>query len=70
MQGDISNYEDCEKAFTCLQKEDQAQNFNVDIGLHHAALGSVPRSIVDPLTTNAVNISGFLNVLHPSKEKG
>lgn len=43
---------------------------DADIVCHQAALGSVPRSINDPLTTNAVNITGFLNVLHAAKECG
>jgi UDP-N-acetylglucosamine 4-epimerase len=50
--GDIRNIADCRKAVT-----------GVDYVLHEAALGSVPRSINDPLTTNEVNISGFLNML-------
>lgn len=50
--GDIRNLEDCQKAVE-----------DVDYVLHEAALGSVPRSIKDPATTNAVNISGFLNML-------
>lgn len=41
---------------------------NVDYVLHQAALGSVPRSIADPITTNAVNITGFLNMLDAAKE--
>ena len=41
---------------------------NTDFVLHQAALGSVPRSLKDPLRTNAVNINGFLNVIHASKE--
>lgn len=41
---------------------------NTDFVLHQAALGSVPRSLKDPLRTNAVNIDGFLNVIHASKE--
>ena len=41
---------------------------NVDYILHQAALGSVPRSIKDPQTTNAVNINGFLNMLVAAKE--
>lgn len=52
IQGDIRNLEDCQKA--CA---------NVDYVLHQAALGSVPRSIADPITTNAANITGFLNML-------
>ncbi|MCF7482056.1 NAD-dependent epimerase/dehydratase family protein [Vibrio sp. J1-1] len=42
----------------------------VDYVLHQAALGSVPRSIADPLTTNAANITGFLNILDAAKEEG
>lgn len=41
---------------------------NIDYVLHQAALGSVPRSIKDPITSNEVNISGFLNILTASKE--
>ena len=55
--GDIRNYEDCEKAVQ-----------GVDYVLHEAALGSVPRSIKDPITSNAVNVSGFLNMLYAAKE--
>lgn len=55
--GDIRNLEDCQKAVE-----------GVDYVLHEAALGSVPRSIKDPLTTNAVNISGFLNMLIAARD--
>jgi UDP-N-acetylglucosamine 4-epimerase len=57
IEGDIQNFETCKKA--CEQ---------VDIILHQAALGSVPRSINDPVTTNNVNITGFLNMLVAAKE--
>ncbi|MEZ8500746.1 NAD-dependent epimerase/dehydratase family protein [Vibrio splendidus] len=57
VEGDISNYADCEHAVT-----------GVDHVLHQAALGSVPRSIVDPLTTNTANINGFINILQSAKE--
>ena len=50
--GDIRQLEDCRKAVE-----------GVDLVLHEAALGSVPRSINDPINTNSVNIDGFLNVL-------
>jgi UDP-glucose 4-epimerase len=40
----------------------------IDYVLHQAALGSVPRSIEDPITSNEVNVSGFLNVLEAAKE--
>ena len=54
-------YQDCE---TALANNGEG----VDYVLHQAALGSVPRSIADPLTTNAANISGFLNMLQAAKE--
>lgn len=57
IEGDIRNLEDCIKA--CC---------SVDYVLHQAALGSVPRSIKDPITTNEVNISGFLNMLVASRD--
>lgn len=56
-EGDIRNIEDCHKA--CA---------NVDYVLHQAALGSVPRSIADPITTNAANITGFLNMLVAARD--
>jgi UDP-N-acetylglucosamine 4-epimerase len=52
IEGDIRNYETCVSAL-----------INVDYVSHQAALGSVPRSIVNPILTNEVNISGFLNML-------
>lgn len=52
IEGDIRNLTDCQRA--CK---------DVDYVLHQAALGSVPRSIVDPITTNEVNIDGSLNML-------
>jgi UDP-N-acetylglucosamine 4-epimerase len=57
IEGDIRNYSDCKKAVN-----------TVDYVLHQAALGSVPRSIMDPITTNDVNVSGFLNILSAAKE--
>jgi len=57
IEGDIRNLEDCHKA--C---------YGVDYVLHQAALGSVPRSINDPITTNDVNVSGFLNMLVASRD--
>lgn len=58
-EGDIRNLEDCIKATK-----------NVDYVLHQAALGSVPRSIKDPATTNEVNVGGFLNMLIASRDCG
>jgi UDP-N-acetylglucosamine 4-epimerase len=57
IEGDIRNPEDCVKATR-----------GVDYVLHQAALGSVPRSINDPETTNAVNITGFLNILVAARD--
>ncbi|PBQ31271.1 LPS biosynthesis protein WbpP [Sphingobacteriaceae bacterium] len=55
--GDIRHPEDCKKAVE-----------GVDIVLQQAALGSVPRSLNDPLTTNEVNVSGFLNMLIAARD--
>ncbi len=57
IQGDIRNLEDCQKACN-----------NVDYVLHQAALGSVPRSIADPIMTNSANITGFLNMLVAARD--
>ena len=59
MEGDIRKAEDCKKACDGMQ-----------IVLHEAALGSVPRSINDPATSNEVNISGFVNMLVAAKDAG
>jgi UDP-N-acetylglucosamine 4-epimerase len=59
IQGDIRDFSTCMNAMQ-----------GVNYVLHEAALGSVPRSINDPITTNDVNISGFLNVLQAAKESG
>ena len=57
--GDIRNPEDCRRAVG-----------GMEYVLHEAALGSVPRSVNDPATTNEVNISGFLNMLIASRDAG
>jgi UDP-N-acetylglucosamine/UDP-N-acetylgalactosamine 4-epimerase len=57
IEGDIRDLSDCIKAVD-----------GVDYVLHQAALGSVPRSINDPITTNGVNVSGFLNMLVASRD--
>ena len=57
IEGDIRNIEACQQAVQ-----------GVDYVLHQAALGSVPRSINDPITTNEVNVSGFLNMLVASRD--
>lgn len=57
IKGDIRNTEDCHNA--C---------FSVDYVLHQAALGSVPRSLADPITSNNTNITGFLNMLVAARD--
>ncbi len=59
IEGDIRNIETCRKAVD-----------GIDYVLHEAALGSVPRSINDPITSNEVNVSGFLNMLVASRDAG
>jgi UDP-N-acetylglucosamine 4-epimerase len=59
IEGDIRNYDDCLKA---VEK--------IDIVFHQAALGSVPRSIKDPITSTDVNIGGFVKMLFAAKESG
>jgi UDP-N-acetylglucosamine/UDP-N-acetylgalactosamine 4-epimerase len=57
IEGDIRNLEDCQQAVE-----------GVDYVLHQAALGSVPRSLNDPITSNEVNVSGFLNMLVAARD--
>ncbi len=57
MEGDIRDFNTCVQALE-----------GIDYVLHHAALGSVPRSINDPIRTNEVNVSGFLNVLVAARD--
>jgi UDP-N-acetylglucosamine 4-epimerase len=59
IEGDIRNFDDCQKAVK-----------GCDYVLHQAALGSVPRSIKDPMTSTDVNIGGFVKMLFAAKEEG
>lgn len=59
IEGDIRNPKDCNEAVQ-----------GVDVVFHQAALGSVPRSIADPVTSNEVNVSGFLNILVAARDAG
>ena len=59
MYGDITNIDVCRKAVS-----------NIDIICHQAALGSVPRSMIDPLSSHLSNVNGFLNILISAKEAG
>jgi UDP-N-acetylglucosamine 4-epimerase len=62
IEGDIRDYEDCKKAITSGNTK-----HSVNYILHQAAIGSVPRSINDPIFTNANNVDGFLNILDCAK---
>ena len=76
IQGDIRNLENCQRAmlFHPLPlgegRGEGSPNYSipVDYVLHQAALGSVPRSVEDPVTTNETNISGFLNMLVAARD--
>ena len=83
VQGDIRNLADCQKAMTWLEPcgadfslprstevdaTANQQSMPVDYVLHQAALGSVPRSLADPIATNHTNISGFLNMLVAARD--
>lgn len=59
LEGDIRNSEDCDKAVK-----------GMDRVCHQAALGSVPRSIEDPLTSHNVNVNGFINILEACRKEG
>ncbi|HYC39585.1 MAG TPA: SDR family oxidoreductase [Chitinophagaceae bacterium] len=59
VHADIRSYEDC---MECVR--------DADLVSHQAALGSVPRSVKDPLTTNEVNITGTLNIFNAAREHG
>jgi UDP-N-acetylglucosamine 4-epimerase len=59
IEGDIRNLADCQKAADGVQYV-----------LHQAALGSVPRSVKDPITSNDVNVSGFLNMITAARDAG
>ena len=78
IQGDIRQLADCQKAMTFRRDKapsnapnneaNQSRHMPVDHVLHQAALGSVPRSLADPIATNDTNISGFLNMLVAARD--
>lgn len=59
IEGDVRSFENCENSVK-----------DCDLVLHLAALGSVPRSINDPITTNDININGFLNIITATRNAG
>jgi UDP-N-acetylglucosamine 4-epimerase len=68
IQGDIRNLEDCKSAMIFTQHSALSTQHAVEYVLHQAALGSVPRSVENPITTNETNISGFLNMLVAARD--
>lgn len=67
VEGDIRDISDCRRALV-FQSAEKGNALPVEFVLHQAALGSVPRSLADPATTNEVNIAGFLNMLVASRD--
>lgn len=70
IKGDIRNQNDCRQAMTWYPSLGgrSSEQLSVDHVLHQAALGSVPRSLADPIATNETNISGFLNMLVAARD--
>jgi len=79
IKGDIRKPKDCSKAFGIRRPSlasrskdsiNRRKKSKIDIVLHQAALGSVPRSIKDPLSTHEVNVTGFVNMLIATRDAG
>ena len=76
IQGDIRQLEDCQRAMTwhapvgahTSGRSPESAGMEVNHVLHQAALGSVPRSLADPIATNETNITGFLNILVAARD--
>ncbi|EKD35948.1 MAG: hypothetical protein ACD_75C01709G0003 [uncultured bacterium] len=68
IEGDIRDLDTCRQATSYTFSSGAGDGAAVDYVLHQAALGSVPRSLEDPITTNETNISGFLNMLVASRD--
>jgi UDP-N-acetylglucosamine/UDP-N-acetylgalactosamine 4-epimerase len=69
VEGDIRQLEDCQRAMHWHAVQGTASGgMPVEHVLHQAALGSVPRSLADPITTNSANITGFLNMLVAARD--
>lgn len=70
IRGDIRNLDDCRRAmqFAPGRSPGEAGNRPVEYVLHQAALGSVPRSVADPIASNDTNIGGFLNMLVAARD--
>ncbi len=70
IEGDIRDLAVCRQATSYAFFPQSGEGVAVDYVLHQAALGSVPRSLEDPITTNETNLSGFLNMLVASRDSG
>jgi UDP-N-acetylglucosamine/UDP-N-acetylgalactosamine 4-epimerase len=69
VEGDIRQIEDCQRAMLWQPEQGAASDaLPVEHVLHQAALGSVPRSLADPITTNSANVTGFLNMLVAARD--
>ena len=73
IKGDIRNLDDCQKAMTFCHSgpgnnSSNENGMSVEYVLHQAALGSVPRSVEDPITTNSANVTGYLNMLVAARD--
>ncbi len=74
IKGDIRNLVDCQRAMTFMpslrgnEVDVAIHRYPVEYILHQAALGSVPRSVEDPITTNSANITGYLNMLVAARD--
>ncbi len=73
IRGDIRNLNDCQKAMTFCHSgagyySSNDKDMAVEYVLHQAALGSVPRSVEDPITSNSANITGYLNILVAARD--
>jgi len=73
INGDIRNLDDCKRAMrfqpqSRREETDEGAGIPVDYVLHQAALGSVPRSVENPINTNETNITGFLNMLVAARD--
>jgi UDP-N-acetylglucosamine 4-epimerase len=70
IEGDITEMKACRQAMSWHSSDCPSPAQSVDHVLHQAALGSVPRSLADPIKTNSANVDGFLNMLVAARDAG
>jgi len=68
INGDIRSLEDCRRAMQFTDTKCNGEPIAVEYVLHQAALGSVPRSVENPIATNETNVSGFLNIMIAARD--